>query len=240
MIRRWRMNALAYWGLCPTFSIVQAAFLFCGRDPSNIDSQTEWKVNNHPVGYIPVKTALLNAVTSGHLKATMSFTCYDDGSESLDVDIHRTQIAREDLDKFFDNAGIPGHFFGRRFDNSRAGAGRSGGAGQLPSKLNAALKAWAAVSSDLLLLRGKSPKQALKAWLVEHADELGLRKRDGELNEAGIEEICKVANWRPEGGATPTPSSLVTPSALLFERHQTIAPGFHETYAPELDDEIPF
>lgn len=233
------MNALAYWALCPTFSIVQAAFLFCGKDPSHIDRQSEWLTKNHPHGYIPVKTSLLNAVVSGRLKATMSFVYYEEG-ESRDIDIHQTQIAREDLDEFFDNGGVPGHFFGRRFNNSSAGAARAGGAGQLPPKLNAALKAWAAVSSDPLLVRGKSPKQALKAWLVEHADELGLRKRDGELNEAGIEEICKVANWRPEGGATPTPSSLVTPSPLLLERHQTIAPEFRETYLPELDDEIPF
>lgn len=225
------MSALAYWGLCQTFSIVQAAFLFCGRDPSNVDSQVERMRKYHPEGYVPVKTSLLNAVVSGRLKAQISLVYYDEHGESRDVDIHRTQIAREDLDEFFDAGPVHGHFFGRRFNNAFGSSG-GGSAGQMPLKLNAALKAWAAVSSDTLLVRGKTPKQALKAWLVEHADELGLRKRDGELNAAGIDEICKVANWKPEGGATPTPVALPAPAPAQVEDFST--------YAVDLDDEIPF
>ena len=224
------MDALAYWGLSPSFSIVQAAFLFCGSDPSNIDWQSEQKKERQPEGYVPVKISLINAVSAGLLQAKILYCIYD-GETTNDIDVHNTQIEKRDLDEFFDKGGVPGHFFGRRSNN----AIDAGGAGQLPLKLNAALKAWAAVSSDPLLVRGKSPKQALKTWLVEHADELGLRKRDGELNEAGIQEICKVANWRPEGGATPTPAALPAPLAP--------APALMEgtsADASDLDDEIPF
>lgn len=231
MIRRCRMNALAFWGLCPTFSIVQAAFLFCGRDPSDIDRQNEWKTDFHPIGYVPVKTSLLNAVTTGRLKSQIRFEYHEEHGPSDDVDIHYTQIAREDLDEFFDKGGIPGHFFGRGFKP----AGASGATAQLPPKLNAALRAWTAVTSEPRLLRGKSPKQAMRAWLVEHADELGLRKRDGEINEAGIQEICKVANWRPEGGATPTPEPLPPPPMPA-----PVQATDYSTYDPSLEDEIPF
>lgn len=226
------MNASAFWALCPTFSIVQAAFLFCGKDPSNIDSQSEHQSKYHPIGYIPVKTALFNAVKSGRLEAQKSFDYYGEDGMQGELNIFETQIARGDLDEFFDNGGVTGQFFGKRFHNAVAASGTA----QMPLKLNAALKAWAAVSSDPLLVRGKSPKQALKAWLVEHADDLGLRKRDGQLNEAGIEEICKVANWRPEGGATPTPEPLPPPLAPMHAESTDFS-----TYDPNnLDDGIPF
>lgn len=176
---------------------------------------------------MPVRTSLLNAVVAGLLTAEVRYEYYEDGPSS-EIDIHETRIARRDLDNFFDAGPVPGHFFGRR-SNNVVGAGD---AGQMPSKLNAALKAWAAVSSDPLLVRGKTPKQALKAWLVEHADELGLRKRNGELNAAGIDEICKVANWKPEGGATPTPVPLPVRAPAQIEDFSIVA--------ADLDDEIPF
>jgi hypothetical protein len=194
------MSALVYWGLCPTFSIVQAAFLFCGSDPSSIDRQSEYQVNFQPHGYVPAKTSLLNAVAVGLLPAQTRYIGYEDGP-SNEIDIHTTQIARRDLDDFFDGSPVPGHFFGRRNNSD----GPEGATSPLPPKLNAAMRAWTAVTSDPRLTWGKSPKHALRAWLSDHAEELGLLKQDGELNKAGIEEICKVANWKPEGGATPTP-----------------------------------
>ncbi len=72
-------------------------------------------------------------------------------------------------------------------------------------KLAAAIRAWEAVSSDPELLRGKTPKQALTKWLNEHAAAYGLTKEDGTPNATGVEEAAKLANWRPEGGASKTP-----------------------------------
>ena len=54
-------------------------------------------------------------------------------------------------------------------------------------------------------MEGKTPKQALLKWLGEHAAEFELAGEDGKPNESGIEEIAKVANWKPEGGAPKTP-----------------------------------
>jgi len=225
VIRRRKMNPLAYWALCPTFSIVQAAFLFCGRDPSHIDRHSEAQAQYLPDGYVPVRTALVNAISRGLLPAEVRFEWYDN-ERSDTIDVHETQIARKDLDRFFAGAPIAGHFFGEGGN----GLGPAGSNAQLPPKLNAALRAWTAVTSDPLLLRGKSPKQALRTWLTAHALELGLRKRDGELNEAGIEEICKVANWKPEGGATPTPSAMPAP----------VQEDDFVQYGADLDDELPF
>ncbi len=60
-------------------------------------------------------------------------------------------------------------------------------------------------------------------------------KQDGELNKAGIEEICKVANWKPEGGATPTPvAPPARPTSAPVQAQELPA------YDVNLDDEIPF
>ena len=79
-------------------------------------------------------------------------------------------------------------------------------------KLAAAVRAWNEVTSDPAALNGKTPKKALEIWLRKHANEYGLTSKDGNPNELGIEEICKVANWKPSGGASPTPTLSAKPS----------------------------
>ena len=71
-------------------------------------------------------------------------------------------------------------------------------------KLAAAVQAWQATGSDAAI-SGRSPKKALEKWLREHAAELGMSDEDGKFNETGIEEVAKVANWQPGGGAPKTP-----------------------------------
>ena len=61
-------------------------------------------------------------------------------------------------------------------------------------------------------LNGKTAKKALEIWLRKHANEYGLIGKDGNPNNLGIEEICKVANWNPGGGASPTPTSSTKPA----------------------------
>lgn len=68
-------------------------------------------------------------------------------------------------------------------------------------KLAAAVRAWQAVTDPC----GKTPKQALAKWLREHAAEFGMSDDEGKPNETGIEEVAKVANWQPGGGAPKTP-----------------------------------
>jgi len=83
----------------------------------------------------------------------------------------------------------PGHFFSPYY----------------APKLAAANDAWKAVTSDKTWLRGRSPKKAIELWLKENAARYGLLNKDGTPNATGIEEIAKVANWKPAGGAPTTP-----------------------------------
>ncbi len=66
-------------------------------------------------------------------------------------------------------------------------------------KLAAAVAAWKAVSANTTAKQ--SPKQQMLKWLRENAAEFALSDEEGRPNERGIEEIAKVANWAPGGGA---------------------------------------
>lgn len=197
------MDKLDYWKLCTDFTVVQAALITCGIAPEDLQWNVEPTTEDRcPPGYVAIRTALKNALYSGRLKPSKaSYTYADDGEPTTYFDLESTTISVEEIDRFLKSAGVVCEFFERpRLTDVEASEGS-----KMPPKLKAAIEAWKAVSSDPVRLRGKSPKQALEQWLIENASELGLVNRAGEPNRTGIEEICKVANWKPGGGATPTP-----------------------------------
>jgi len=109
-------------------------------------------------------------------------------------------IAREDLIDWLRRRGVSsGFFFPAGTD---APDYLDPGNPRYASKLAAAVRAWQAVTDS----GGASPKQALVKWLREHAAEFGLTDDEGKQNETGIDEVAKVANWQPGGGAPKTPS----------------------------------
>jgi hypothetical protein len=68
-------------------------------------------------------------------------------------------------------------------------------------KLAAAVSAWRALSLGQDKATKRHPKTLAIEWLKANAQAFGLVKIDGQLNEQGIEDIAKVVNWKPEGGA---------------------------------------
>jgi len=143
------------------------------------------------------------------------------------------------LDQYFKARGFKCVWFERESDVGRDSISNL----YFSNKLDAANKAWAAVTANPSLLIGKSPKQALEKWLSENAADLRLLNRDGTTNRTGIEEICKVANWKPSGGATATPSAteMTKPVPLVglpTPKADTRFSTKPETY--DLNDEIPF
>jgi hypothetical protein len=236
------MQGIDYWRIADHYSIVQAAILACDEDPQDLQYSVERSTAHRPVGYVAIRTALFNAVRSGKLQTqTLEYELDEYGHEA-GLDIHSTLIAVSDLDAFLRARGIVCEIFDRS-GLEVAGHLRPDHP-QRPLKLDAAIKAWTAVTSDPSSLRGRSPKQALAKWLTEHAKELGLLNKDGNPNTTGIEEICKVANWKPGGGATPTPApqTLAQPPALqrLPAPASRTLTGPREDFSADLDDEIPF
>ncbi len=197
------MEALDYWRLCDTLSVIQAALLIVGEDPSSAQHYVEgWDPENRPAGYEAAKAALQNSILSEKLPANKSYEMAGYNQEP-DPDWRRTTVRVIDLKIWLEDRGVTGGFFFPR--------GPSGPSYLDPNcatyapKLAAAVRAWTEVSENADLQRGKSVKEALKIWLRQNANLFGLTKDDGNPNEQGIEDVAKVANWDITGGAPKTP-----------------------------------
>jgi hypothetical protein len=202
------MDSLDYWRLCDELSVVQAALLIVGIDPSAAEDVEEMATARTPEGYKAAKTAISRALMRSDIDGRISpVSEYDiNGNECGEVrdslDINSSWISVESLRNWLRERGFrTGFFFPEETDapeyldplNPR-----------YAPKLAAAVQAWQALH-DPSLLKGKSPKQVLMKWLREHAPDFSLADEDGKPNETGIEEVAKVANWRPTGGAPKTP-----------------------------------
>jgi len=150
-----RMDALDYWRLCDELSVVQAALLIAGEDPSGTqDYIDQWRAENRPEGYTAAKAALVNAIRGKRLRANIAE--YEDFAEP---NWHLTTISVEDLRVWLRSRGINTGFF---FPEPQADPDYlSQFHDNYSPKLAAAIEAWKAVSGDDQLRRGKSVKQAM-------------------------------------------------------------------------------
>jgi hypothetical protein len=200
------MDPLDYWRLCDELSVVQAALLIIGEDPSTSQEYIDnWEAQNRPSGYDAAKAALMNAIKRKRLPA--NFVEFEDemGRTFGRVDWQRTTISVEDLRSWLRSRGIATGFF---FPEPQSDPDYlSESHPNYSPKLAAAIEAWKAVSADDQLRRGRSIKQAVIIWLRQHANEFGLTKEDGNPNEQGIEDVAKIANWDIRGGAPRTPGN---------------------------------
>jgi hypothetical protein len=66
------MEALDYWRLCDELSVVQAALLIVGEDPSGTQESVDRnEAQNRPRGFDAAKAALINAIGGKRLRATI-------------------------------------------------------------------------------------------------------------------------------------------------------------------------
>jgi hypothetical protein len=202
------MEPLDYWRLCDELTILQAALLIAGVDPSLEVFGEQRDASKRPIGFDAAKHAITNALRRGDIVGTiLEFTNYNDfgnasGIEPGSIDPAVSRVEVESLRAFLRRRGLKtGFFFPDDVD--------------LPDyldkshphhapKLAAAVQAWQAVEGRAEA-SGRSPKQMLVKWLRENAAALGLTDEDGVPNETGVEEIAKVANWQLTGGAPKTP-----------------------------------
>ena len=107
------MEGLDYWRLCEELSVIQAALLVVGCDPSSEDSAAEKK----PVGYEAAKTAISNALRQGAIAGqVVKIPEYDiNGNpygvieDSLDVAASRVEV--ESLREWLAARGFKTGFF---------------------------------------------------------------------------------------------------------------------------------
>lgn len=214
------MESIDYWRFCNELSVVQAAFLMCGVDP-RVDAYyiKETDPQNWPIGYDAVSTGLKNFIKSGRLKAysggipiTVNITSCDESKipeESCGIPLNpkpnwsNITIIVEDLVELLKIRGFKDGFFVT--DETNDPDYLDPNHEHYSPKLAAAIQAWQAVTQNPDLQRAKSTKRALIVWLRKNANLFGLTKDDGNPNETGIEEVAKIANWNPRGGAPKSP-----------------------------------
>lgn len=201
---------LDLWRLCRELTVTQAALLVAGYDPGGRYGACEsWPLGERPKGYEAIKTALQQAVRTGHLRAQIVITdsvCGGQQQRRLpegylpdgEPDWELTTIDAAGLQSWLERRGVTTGFFFSRITPAYLDASHP----RYSPKLAATVRAWQAVEDP----QGKSAKQALMEYLRANGARYGLIDADGRLNEQGIEECAKVANWQTAGGAPRTPS----------------------------------
>ena len=233
------MDKFDYWRLCDDLAIKQAALLVVGVDPSEYSHVENWAMEKRPVGYDAAKTAIVNGLKRGDIEGTVTTEPETDQhgtyiGQSVYIDIGASIISVESLRVFLSRRGIStGFFFPDGFDDRSYLDSEN--AFYAP-KLAAAVMAWESVSSDEALLNGKTPKQAIEKWLREHATEFDLTGDDGNPVGGAIDQIAKVTNWKPGGGAAKTP----TPPQVRGNPTPPKKDKENQIDDLNLDSEIPF
>jgi hypothetical protein len=198
------LDDLDYWRLCDEMSVCEAALLIAGKSPGQMPYVEKWDTEKRPGGYEAAKTAIKNALRGGRIKGTVEPEFADDfngNSQPIPDTVSvfsRVEVAS--LREFLASRGFRrGFFFPERTETPDYLDPRNS---RYAPKLAAAVRAWQAVTDPV----GKHPKQALTKWLRENGAEFGLTDEDGKPNDTGIDEVAKVANWQPGGGAPKTPT----------------------------------
>ena len=204
------MDRFDYWRLCDQLSILQASILMCGEDPSGNMQYVEGNAfDQQPIGYEAAKSALIGWIQNKQVDGFISneFDSGLNGYEETDrIDLRQSWVNVESLRQMLQRRGFCDGFF---VQDDRKSRGYLDPENEFyPPKLAAAVNAWEAVTADPSFTNGKTPKQALEKWLREHANDYGLTGNDGNPVSATIDHIAKVANWRPEGGASKTPTRI--------------------------------
>lgn len=240
------MRAIDYWRLADELTIVQTALLICGYDPTELQDEVGYRPKERPVGYVAIKHALLSAVQSGLLNHRVTKVLnQNDGDYYPDDDLALLTVT--EIKGWLAEKGIKHHFF--FFPEKPEGEFLSATHPRYSPKLAAAIRAWQAM--DDKSLHGKTPKQSVKKWLRLHCTDFDLADEDGKPLESAIEEISKIVNWNPRGGAPSTPSTVGSSepaeitSALTaldknFEVREEKKLGSSGKRTYDLDDEIPF
>ena len=203
------LSSLDYWRLCDDLTVIQAALLVAGHDPSSIQNYVEKKVpKDRPSGYEGAKAAISRALIRSDIEGDLvQEREYDINENPLDfipgtIDIHISMVEVSSLKNWMKQRGIKAGFFFPANDDTPNYLDPSHP--RYSQKLAATVAAWLEME-DQDMLKGKTAKQSLDKWLRENAAKYGLSDENGNPNAKGIDECAKVANWQHKGGAPKTP-----------------------------------
>lgn len=209
------LKGIDFWRLADELSVFQAAMLIVGIDPSGKEYSIERQASQ-PEGYEAIKHSLITSIRRGDLEGReIRHTDPQYGEEY--VDINETLLTVDSLKKWMKKRGWHEHFF--FFPEAPEGEFLSPDHPRYSPKLAAAVRAWQALDDENL--HGKTPKQSVIKWLRIHGADYDLADEDGKPMESAIEEIAKIVNWNPKGGAPSTPSGAGSFKPMLGSGDET-------------------
>lgn len=239
------MRGIDYWRLADELTVIQAALLICGYDPTDLQDDVKYSKTKAPEGYVAVKHAIKSAIVAGILQGRETKVLAPDEEYYPDDDLALLNV--DTIKDWMSSKGIRSHFF--FFPEEPEGAYLSPTHPRYSPKLAAAVRAWQAMDDETLYT--KNPKHSVQKWLRAHCSNYGLTGNDGNPLKSAIEEIAKIVNWNPKGGAPSTPSAVSStePTAnvkaltALDENFAIREQNFLKSkgdFDLELDDTIPF
>jgi hypothetical protein len=246
-------NSLLVWKLCDEVHLNEAILLMCGILPEgeNLDlinnyNHGDWPKGTRPLGTF-LKTALANQQLEGRV-VDIDDEYYDYNKRSIEsINVLKSTIKVHSLTKLLIERGVRDSFFNDGHSQEKAEYLDDTNPYFAP-KLAAAVRAWKITTLDEFRDK-RTPKQNAEKWLRENAAAYGLNIEDTGLpNESAIAEIAKIVNWKPQGGATKTPSTTVkTPPAndtgIVIPKIDLSTPlktSANSQKEPAFDDDIPF
>ena len=188
-------NSLEVWDLCDEMTVTQAAMYLSGHNPSFGSDVVESQIDlERPKNYDPMKQIILGALRQQQIKGHLVPLYERDTSGSRNpidhsIDPDRSVVDMNSLQAFLEARGL-------KLSRRRS---------LLPDKLRAAVDAYFATAATPP--RGKTRKQGLTEWLTLNAAAYGLVDHRGKPIASSIDEIARVANPDPAGGAPRTPGN---------------------------------
>ncbi|AUQ57704.1 hypothetical protein PhaeoP30_00763 [Phaeobacter inhibens] len=288
---------LDYWRLADELSVVDAAILITGNDPSyeTEDNEGVWHQRTNYEGYSAAYKALRAAILGNKLRATVklstrgSATAWSpDGQpyevvempheEQISYDMlvaridtygkkpkeapgqtitnfsvdelrnssflyickepnwKETLVSVEDLKAWLASKGFYASFF---FPKGRVDTFQNKEHPRYSAKLAACVAAWEAVTGPA---KNSSVKKTVKDWLQSNASRYGVGDDNGIVSPTAAEELAKIVNWNPSGGANPTSGSIEHQSARDDGPIENYKYGYseHPKYGDIDDTEISF
>jgi hypothetical protein len=235
------MQSIDFWKLCDELSVVQAALLVAGYNPSEYQTVESEPLNRQPMGYDGAKHALISGVRSGTIEGHLKLEDSGDAGWDSYVYNHHSVVNVESLKEWLILKNVIRHFF--FFPEVKISEFLDKDHPRYSPKLAAAVTVWN-WCSDEAKLEGKTPKQAVQKWLRKHAAEYGICDDDGKPNESVVASISQIVNWQTKGGAPRTPSRESTKEKPINLKVQMSVPDRSKEKANgwpyEMDDDIPF
>lgn len=144
------------WHLCERLSVVEAALLLAGVEPSGVAAFVEgWNSDEQPAGYRPARQALLGALQRESLEGEAVQV------RRSEYDPHASYVEVESLKAWLTSKGVRGGFFFPDETDTRDYLDPEHE--HYAPKLAAAVRAWEAVTGGFK--SGVSPKQQIERWV---------------------------------------------------------------------------